>query len=471
MRFYRRPGTKFLWCEHHLNGREVRFSTRTEDPSEAEKFAIAEIAKRQRQQPVVQQPDGLLALAAADMARATAENASPRHVLALEKLWQDITDHFGEVELNSINEDSLDALVIALRARYKGQSIRRHVAALMRGLAIAYRRRWRTEPLPIKPKIKSDPADERRQSKSHPQDIVLQVFERLPVEVADACRVVSVTGVRYATLRRIEASMVHFYENGTSLLRLPAHVLKQRTGLDIDCPKATTALLKRYVDTGRTVLFPRVNYSKALAKASRDVGYEHTITLRDLRAICASEVVEETQSLSVAARRLGHATVKTTARYVKFRPGKEQDVANSQLEERLGLAGNMIGAQSSVDLRTAEKMSFTLSGLDERETGFEPATFSLEGSAIREFPMEFPAFFLPKPPKIAMELPPGDEHVRAQSSAAQTAIVKPQVEVKTSVDEYPRVHVQCERCARTSEQDIKGRMACLYCDGPVRIVL
>jgi integrase len=462
MRFYTRPGTKFLWCEHAINGTPVRFSTRTDNHVQAEKFAIDEIARRQKLQPARGPSGGILACAAADVARSTAEGSTTRHVLCLEKRWADIIGFFGEsVDLNSINEERINDLILHLRARYKGQTISRYQQDLMRGLNVAYRRRWRTELLPLHQKVKSDPANAQRQSKNHPQDIVLQVFELLPVDVADACRVVSVTGLRYSTLRKVTRDMVHFYENGTALLRMPVHVIKgSKTGLDIDCPPVTAAILKRYVDAGRDVLFPRVNYAKPLATACRKVGYELTVTLRDLRAICASEVVEETQSLTVAQRRLGHATPRTTSKYVKFRPGKEQAVAESNLEERLGLT-NMSVAQSPHIPLSVPKIRFSLSGLGERETGFEPATFSLEGSNSRVFPRNSPAFFVQSPLENVRESQPAPAHVRDSSAAARTPIVK----------DYERVKCLCQKCEKVSEQDTNGRISCIYCGGPVRIIL
>ncbi len=469
MRLYKRPGSQFWWCEASVHGKPIYFSTRTSDHGTAQQHATIEVAKRLKQQPARHVPDGLLALAAADISRSAAEGSSTKHVLVLEKQWQDIIKYFGrDADLNAINEEEINAFIVHMKTGLKGQTVRRHVASLFRGLETAYRRGWRTSLVPKKPKIRSDAPNEARAAKAHPQELIVALFKRLPVEMADASLVCMFTGLRYAELRRLEATMVKFRDDGICVIEMPHRATKTISGIrSIDVPPLATEILRRYVNQGRTILFPRVNYAKAFGQHCADLGFEQTVTLRDLRALNASVVIELSQNLMVAQQRLGHASVKTTAKYAKLRPGHELTVAHSDIENRLLMSvPDMSTVQSSVNQRTVAKKLFNLSGIMERETGFEPATFSLEGSRIREnaaFFQSVPASYFPEKSQV---IPSPSGHVSAQ----QGARIKPSAPM-VKPGEYERVLVACEKCTRESEQDVKGTMVCIYCDGPTRIVL
>jgi hypothetical protein len=250
--------------------------------------------------------------------------------------------------------------------------------------------------------------------------------------------------------------MVTFQQHGDeeiAICNIPIRAAKGAKFRTIDMPPMAAKVLRRYVATGRKILFPRVNYAKFLGKICRDIGYGQIVTLRDLRALNASAVIEDTGNLMVAQQRLGHSSTRTTSKYAKLRPGHELTVATSGNIEKL-LSPDMSTVQSSVKSHTEVKKAFSLSGIMERETGFEPATFSLGSLGTRDNIRLFQPMPASNSAEKARFVPVASGHVSGHAPG-----------------EYERVLVVCEKCTRESEQDIKGTLACIYCDGPVRMVL
>lgn len=109
----------------------------------------------------------------------------------------------GDIDPRDIDEQRVVAY-IARRRRdgIRGQTIRREMAALKRGLSWAHRRGYIRQPIAAWPVVKSDPVDARYAGKLISNDDMARLMAELPGHVRDWMTFAALTGLRKAELAR-----------------------------------------------------------------------------------------------------------------------------------------------------------------------------------------------------------------------------------------------------------------------------
>jgi integrase len=385
MGLYRREGSGAWWYRFRLAGKRYQFSTGEHDRS-----AAAAAAQRRRLEieagPVHTGPEsGLANLAALDIERAKAGGASEAQQKTLERdRWSRLIEHFGDIPATEANNfDRVQGYILARRQRgVRGQTIKREVAALRRGMIIAKRRGWIRAVLDEWPPIKTDPPKEAQAGKMHDPDTLRAVVHALPVDVQEGVAFALLTGLRYAELRRVRAEYVERLPIGSAtpaLLRLPAASTKTRRprviGLSetaLQILEIRAARLEETPDSFRSArgrmpadydggqLFPRVNYRNVLVKACTTAGYRRVITMRDLRATFLTLGLLETGGDVRAAMAAGGHTKEATA--FKYQHADlERTTTVSLGAERLLLGGATARGYSDSGVLSGAGETFSLS--------------------------------------------------------------------------------------------------------------
>lgn len=324
MSVYSHPRSKYYWCRFHVRGHEFRLSTGKTNRREAESEERRLRAEREAAAAATAaRPAGgvdLATLAGLDVERATASGVSADHLKTLEHQWSSVVSRFGGVALGAITYDSLQRYIAARRkAGVREQTIRREVQAVRRGLAIAKRRGWILT-VPDAPKIKSDPPNLKRKGKLVPVEAIREWLAAMPDDVRDHATVAAVTGLRAKELERLEASWVEPAPPGSAtelVLRIPAHAAKTGQERIVGLPDAAHSAIRRQVERRPQggPLWGSENHKRARATACRAIGYQGTITLRDLRHTYATLGLAATGDQWATMAALGHSDLRTTSIY------------------------------------------------------------------------------------------------------------------------------------------------------------
>ncbi len=289
-------------------------------------------------------------LAGYDLARAQAEGVTAKQHSALCYLWARIRETLGDLrDATTLAPGDLSAYVATRRAKAKGQTIRRELQALRRGYALAERARELACPLRTAdwPRVKSDPVDEKQRGKYHPPEILRAWLEAMHPDARDAAEFALLTGLRAAEIARVSAQWIDpvpahalVSDGVVAILRVPAASAKNRKERQVALTAEAMAIITKRLaeDPKRELIFGAVLHRKAFETARGKIGYERSITLRDLRHTHAS--IGAAVSVHGTRDALGHGRLSVTDRYV-----------TSQLEHVAAVAAAVTGALKPVHKR------------------------------------------------------------------------------------------------------------------------
>jgi integrase len=257
-------------------------------------------------------------LEALDIARVESKGMR-RRVQDIKNLWGPVLRILGATrDAGSLTIDDATGYEGSRRAekhhdeQIRGQTVRRELQALRRGLGLAEKSRlihrdpinWRHVDT-----VQSDPPSVRRSGKLWTADEIEAVFSKLSKKaicngVRDRLRLIQLTGLRLEELRRLEPSWVRdgalFVPHTGSKTRQPRMI-----------PLGDEAIT--IIDKWQT--FDMRSPNRSLKLASATAGFAAVLTPRDLRVFY---ITHAGRSNLAAARDLaGHTNIATTSRYLK----------------------------------------------------------------------------------------------------------------------------------------------------------
>jgi hypothetical protein len=188
--------------------------------------------------------------------------------------------------------------------------------------------------------VKSDPLDEKQRGKYHPPEILRAWLEAMHPDARDAATFALLTGLRAAEIARVSAQWIDpvpahalVTDGVVAILRVPAASAKNRKERQVALTAEAMDVIKKRLaeDPKRELIFGAVLHRKAFETARGKIGYERSITLRDLRHTHAS--IGAAVSVHGTRDALGHGRLSVTDRYV-----------TSQLEHVAAVAAAVTGA-------------------------------------------------------------------------------------------------------------------------------
>lgn len=308
----------------YTNGKEYWRSLGTTDRKEAKERA-ARISAAVEQRANDSKPSAGLKLtdmAGLDVERAVAEGSDPEITISrLGYMWRSIIAVMGDLPVGKVNDRQVMSYIMARRsASIRGQTIRRELQTLRRGLLIAKKYGEHVQDIDW-PKIKSDPPLSKQRGKLWPPATIMQVLEKLPVDAKDELLLCLYTGLRATELRRLRYDWIEPAPQGSptpAVLRLPAEATKTRQpriiGLTVE---AMEIIRRRLAASGgkEPLVFDGTDYHKALALASKACGLSENLTKRDLRHTFATLALQGSGDAIAVQAALGHSNLSMTNRY------------------------------------------------------------------------------------------------------------------------------------------------------------
>jgi integrase len=302
------------WTQFKSGGERVRHSCGAGD----RKAALVEAARLKVEYARVAPRRGacqMSQLAAADIARARGDGVVDAWAQTLENVyWRNLLKHFGaDRDPGTLTYDEVDGYVGVRRRKDRGQTVRREIQALKRGIEIAIRRQWLERPPCPFPKVRSDPPDRQQAGKWHDPEVLRRWLAEIDPKARDAITFALLTGVRSRELSRVRSDWIEELPEGV-FLHIPAEAAK--TGKERLVPLSADAheLLKR------CKAFGTVCHRRTMVAAARRIGYDRDITLRDLRHVFAT--LAEKHDRKAAQDALGHTTERMTIRYLHSDPSR-----------------------------------------------------------------------------------------------------------------------------------------------------
>lgn len=297
-----------------------------------------------------------------DVERALAAGASPEtQIKTLDWIWAALIRHLGDVDVNKVTYDAvLDYVGRRREEGARGQTIRREVQALKRGINIAERRGWVPTTHRQWPKIKSDPPDPKQRGKLVHPDSIRLVLGELDEDARDEVMFIALTGLRFAETKRVEASWVEPMPEGSAVpavLRIPAASAKTRRERIVGLSREAVDLLARRAAKSDGLLFSQENHKKALRDACKRAGVPR-FHLRDLRHTYATLALQRTGDAVAVQAALGHTDLRTTQRYLSSTVARTVS-AGASVSEALGLGregpplGSHLGAKNLTGARSS----------------------------------------------------------------------------------------------------------------------
>jgi integrase len=244
--------------------------------------------------------------------------------------WRPVLEHFGAgLPVGELSSKDVRAYIAARREVVKpsgkqicGSTIAREVQALKRGLQLAID----DELIPAHPVLAmrrvarwGNPSREEKSGKVHERSVLIAFLRELPEDVRAYYVVALLTGLRAGELMRLEPRNI---DGG--ILNLRAEQTKTRQSAVIPLAEAAQRALISQCDgkASDEPIFPQtlVNYRQYQSRrACRVIGYDRTITARDMRHAHATAIVREAD-MATARDACRHASTTTTSRYVHGDP-------------------------------------------------------------------------------------------------------------------------------------------------------
>jgi site-specific recombinase XerD len=259
--------------------------------------------------------------------RRLGERAEQR-IPTIEALWRRIFEGLGSKarDAGTLTLGQVLSYVESRRRKVRGQTVKREIEALRRGLLEA--RRFgllQRDPIDwaLMETIHSDAPNPRTKGKLWATDDIARVFGCLSKKAItaghlDRCRVIMLTGLRLTELHRVTPAMVVTTpdEPWPGVLELTPEAAKWGQSRAIPLAEPALELLRRWESPDRETLFPAKKPNKSLMLASENAGFDTVLTPRDLRVWYLNAV--ERIGGAVAAQYLGgHTNVATTGLYLK----------------------------------------------------------------------------------------------------------------------------------------------------------
>ena len=327
MGLYKQPKSDNWYTRFTHQGREYRRSTGTASRREAAKVARQIRAEAEATAPApcgTQHAVALIQLGGLDAERAASKGVSEEQNTSIELSWAHLCRFFGaNTDPATITYDGVEEYIRHRRAAgTRGQSIRKDVQALKRGLMIAKRRKLIADALAEWPEVKSDPKNPGQAGKTHPIGVVMTWLDELGKKhpmARDQAELCLRLGLRAFEVRRLCRSwVVEAPENSQvpARLILPDWATKNRRERTLGVTTEALVIITRLA-IGKLPdepLCPGLHY-KAATAARKRLKYHRNITLRDLRHMHGTYGAMGGDVRAVQAA-LGHADLKTTERYL-----------------------------------------------------------------------------------------------------------------------------------------------------------
>lgn len=333
MSLYKRPDSKFWWVRFQINGKEFNKSTGETDKKRARIVEQEFRIEATKNPPINLTKETTLAhVIALDVRRAETarKDVGEQTVTTLKIAWKHLAKFFGiDSHPRAVTPATVRQYLEHRRtAGVRGQTIRREIQALRRGLKLAQQEGWiKSVPEPW-PQVKRDPKDEQRRGKVHPLPILLAYLEevrRRSDDAADEFCLALFTGLRAGELKRLQEDWVVTAPPDSAtgaIIKLPAWATKDREERIVGCPDIALEIIRRRaqkVAAGTPLLFAgkhRTVYRSAAAAIGRRFNYTARITLRDCRHTFATLADKLTNDRKAVQDLLGHSSPAITEMYL-----------------------------------------------------------------------------------------------------------------------------------------------------------
>lgn len=310
------------WLKFSHNGQHTYISTGLRDftPAQAKARELRYDYEKKHGQGGRAAGVPLMYLEALDVDRAEAEGLGGRREKTLRNIWRHLGNHLGgpKRDASTLTLAELDAYEGLRRSdKAVGQTIRREVQALVRGLRLA-KRTTALPSMPFDPEdlktIRTDPKNARTSGKAWSLAEINGVLAKLSKKAQAArypelLRLIMGTGIRIEELRRIDPGMLRpGHGDAAAVLALPATATKGKRPREVPLTEEMATMVRELFP-----IAPTWKPNKSLAIACDGLG--RVLTPRDLRKWYLNQVA--TTDVLAAQRLAGHANVKTTGVYVE----------------------------------------------------------------------------------------------------------------------------------------------------------
>lgn len=327
MSLKKREGSPFWWARFKVRGKEHFISTRTTLRRDAEKIERERRAELESAQPAPKQAKaehGLADVAGLDIDRATAEGVQPEVITrAYHQNWKQLTSFFGaDASPQVVTERTLLHYVLhRKKVGVRGQTIRRELTTLKRGLKLAKRAGWLLDYPENWPKVKSDAPNVNQAGKLRDPADVQAWLNKLPAEAKDEALFAIFTALRATELKRVRYEWIEKAPKGSptpALLRMPPEATKGKYERVVGLSAEAVVIAERAKGRGPHddgTLFGPETRRNAYRRASAALGIYPIVTLRDLRHSHGSLALANGADLKALMSSMGHKDLDMAARY------------------------------------------------------------------------------------------------------------------------------------------------------------
>lgn len=377
-----------------VGGRDIRRSTGESSRSTA-RIAAAQI----RAELLAESPDrerGLTLGVMRELHMADLERAarSSGHIKGVQYLWDQLQKRLHSDPMR-LSYARLVEYVDERVAEVKGQTVRKELQVLKRGLRLAKRHGYAVPRIDDWPEVQSSPKNTAQAGSLHDPEVIQRWLDELHRSSTLSHRsslgpylqasIAILTGLRATELRRLSVSWVEMLSEDSAvpaLLRIPAEASKTRTERTVALTEAALDIIGQ-ADELAELGAPLVpgTHAKAYANAARRIGYSRTITLRDLRH-CYATWASETGDLAAVSAALGHTDLRTTSRYVHG-GGERTAIASSAVGAKLDRIWDTSGGTpQAVEVVHPDSDPASTEIMVVGVAGFEPTTSCSRSRAI-----------------------------------------------------------------------------------------